>query len=236
VTPTRPLPDQRRRHRVRLALLCAALSATLAAGSVAGATPIYHGSRSVRTVALTFDDGYSAVKVRQILSVLVANHVPATFFPYANAMRYAASTWRAVVAAGYPVGNHTVGHPRLTGLSSSVIRYQVCGFRAVADPILGTSSIDWFRPPYGSWNLRVAAVAASCGYSHVLLWDVDTLDWSSISSTTIASRALAGWSGSIVLMHAGPYNTPYALQRIINGYRARGYQFVTIPQMLGSDG
>jgi len=223
-------------HRVAFALLAAALSMTLAAGSVMAATPIYHGPRTSRVVALTFDDGWSAARTRQILGILRSNGVAATFFPYARAMRYGVSTWRAVVAAGYPVGNHTVSHLRLTGISNAAIRYQVCGFRAIADPILGVPSIDWFRPPYGSWNSRVAAVSASCGYAHQLLWDVDSVDWSRITPARIAWRSLAGTSGSIVLLHAGPYNTPYALQRIINGYRARGFRFVTIPQLLGNDG
>jgi peptidoglycan/xylan/chitin deacetylase (PgdA/CDA1 family) len=151
------------------------------------------------------------------------------------ALRSSPSTWRAVVAAGYPVGNHSVSHPKLTKLSTAALQAQICGFRAIADPILGVASIDWFRPPYGSWNPLVAAVATSCGYQHVLLWDIDTRDWGGASSTAIAVQALAGKDGSIVLMHAGPANTPGALQRIIDGYRARGFRFVTIPEMLGGE-
>ena len=218
------------------ALLVAFLALLIAASPVMAATAIYHGSRTTKVVALTFDDGYSPTRVRQILSILVANHVPATFFPYANAMKLSPSTWRAVANAGYPVGDHTLSHPDLTTLSYTSDKAQICGFRHVADPILGKASIDWFRPPYGAWNSRVATAAASCGYGHMLLWDIDTRDWSGVSASTIAARALAGTNGSIVLMHAGPANTPYALQRIINGYRARGFKFVTIPQLLGANG
>jgi peptidoglycan/xylan/chitin deacetylase (PgdA/CDA1 family) len=204
--------------------------------SAASNIPDYHGSRHVKVVALTFDDGYSPLRVRQILAILESNHVPATFFPYANAMKLSPTTWRMVAKAGYPVGDHTISHPDLTTLSTASDRSQICGFRHIADPILGKASLDWFRPPYGAWNARIAAVAASCGYGHMLLWDVDTRDWSGISSSLIASRALGGTDGSIILMHAGPANTPAALQRIINGYRARGFKFVTIPQLLGSNG
>ena len=214
--------------------LAAALSLVIATAPLAEAATVHHGTRTAKVVALTFDDGWSPARVRQILAILVRNRVAATFFPYARAMRSSPSTWRALVAAGYPVGNHTVSHPRLTKLSNAAIRHQICGFRAVADPILGVRSIDWFRPPYGRWNGRVATIARSCGYRHVLLWDVDTRDWGRSSPWTIAARALSGRDGSIVLLHAGPANTPYALQRIIDGYRARGFEFVTIPQMFAT--
>jgi peptidoglycan/xylan/chitin deacetylase (PgdA/CDA1 family) len=217
-----------------VALLAAALSVSMAATPVGAAAAIHHGSRTILVVALTFDDGWSPIVVRQILAILVENGVPATFFPYASAMRRSPSTWRAVAAAGYPVGNHTVSHPSLPRLPSAVIRHEICGFRAVADRVLGVPSIDWFRPPYGKWSPRVAAIAAECGYQHVLLWDVDAHDWGRTGAMTVAARASAGENGSIVLMHAGPASTPSALQRIINGYRARDFQFVTIPQLLGT--
>jgi peptidoglycan-N-acetylglucosamine deacetylase len=219
------------RRRTVSAVLALALSIALVLPPAVAARVIHHAARTAPVVALTFDDGWSPARVREILAILVRNKVPATFFPYAEAIRRSPSTWRAVVAAGYPVGNHTVSHPKLTTLSPAAVQAQICGFRALADPILGRPSIDWFRPPYGSWNPLVAAMAASCGYQNVLLWDIDTRDWGGASPTAIAAKALAGKDGAIVLMHAGPANTPGALQLIIDGYRARGFTFVTIPQM-----
>ena len=43
-----------------------------------------------------------------------------------------------------------------------------------------------------------------------------------------------GTNGSIVLMHAGPLNTPKALPGIIANYRARGFTFVTVPELLAA--
>jgi peptidoglycan/xylan/chitin deacetylase (PgdA/CDA1 family) len=207
----------------------------MSADPLVAGTAVHKMSGSSKVVALTFDDGWSPAHTRQILAILIANHVAATFFPYANAVRSSPATWRAVADAGYPVGNHTISHPRLTSLSMAAIRHQICGFRSVVDPLIGRPSIAWFRPPYGRWDRRVAAAAASCGYQHVLLWDIDTRDWSRLPAAQIAARALKGTHGSIVLMHAGPANTPAALQRIIDGYRARGFEFVTIPQLLGQN-
>ena len=45
--------------------------------------------------------------------------------------------------------------------------------------------------------------------------------------------ALSGRNGSVVVLHCGPKATPRILRRIINGYRARGFGFVTVPVLLG---
>ena len=71
------------------------------------------------------------------------------------------------------------------------------------------------------------------GYPTLVMWDVDTRDWSGISASRIVARAVRGTRGSIILMHAGPRNTTRALGAIIRNYRARGYAFVTVPELLG---
>jgi len=43
----------------------------------------------------------------------------------------------------------------------------------------------------------------------------------------------AGTNGSVVLLHCGPDATPWLLPSLIAAYRARGFRFVTIPQLLG---
>jgi hypothetical protein len=40
----------------------------------------------------------------------------------------------------------------------------------------------------------------------------------------------------VILRHAGPYHTPEARPAIIAGLRARGFGFVTVPQLLHSEG
>ena len=45
--------------------------------------------------------------------------------------------------------------------------------------------------------------------------------------------ALTGRNGSVVVLHCGPSATPRILLQIIEGYQARGFQFVTVPTLLG---
>lgn len=94
--------------------------------------------------------------------------------------------------------------------------------------------IDVLRPPYGSYNARVAAAAAAAGYPTLMLWDVDPRDWSGIPVAAISQRVLAGArDGSVILLHVGPNHTPEALPGIIASLRVRGFGFVTVPQLLG---
>ena len=62
---------------------------------------------------------------------------------------------------------------------------------------------------------------------------MDSRDWARPSQSTLIYNATRGRNGSIVLMHTLS-NTAQALPYIIRNYKARGYTFVTIPQMLGS--
>src|SRR5712671_1540259 len=85
----------------------------------AGATPavlVHHGSRDTKIVALTFDDGWVPANVGRILGILEKAKVNATFFPVGTAIKTAPAAWKAVAAAGFPIGNHTYDHRRLTEL------------------------------------------------------------------------------------------------------------------------
>jgi peptidoglycan/xylan/chitin deacetylase (PgdA/CDA1 family) len=229
----------RRGPRELLALLAAiALLLDLAIPAAAiTARVVASGSRTQPVVALTFDDGDSPTAAAAILATLRAANVPATFFPYADAMRADPAVWHRIAAAGYPIGNHSVSHRELTRLSDATLRYEIQGATTLITQLSGRPPINVLRPPYGSWNGRVAAAAAAGGYPTLFLWDVDPRDWSGISAPTITSRVLgAARDGSVILLHAGPYHTPEALPAIIAGLRARGFGFVTVPQLLHSEG
>ncbi len=220
-----------RRRSTLAALPLMLLALVFAAGPVSAATSvIYNGSRDYRTIALTFDDGYYPTSVQSILDTLRREGVKATFFPTSQAVKSYPTVWRRVAAAGYPIGNHTVNHPNLTRLSYSSIVYQITASRTTIQQVTGYRQIPFVRPPYGAWNSTVVRAAAYNGYRKVVLWDVDSQDWRRPSKSTLIYNATRGRNGSIVLMHTLP-NTARALPSIIRFYKARGYRFVTIPQM-----
>ena len=129
-------------------------------------------------VALTFDDGWSTPRCQKILDILVAQNVPATFFPNALYVRKSPAFWRRVAELGFPIGNHTTNHRDLTELSSSAVFKEIDRDREIVEQITGAPMIRVMRPPFGSYNKRTLKQSTKAGFPTLLLWDVTSLDTS----------------------------------------------------------
>jgi peptidoglycan-N-acetylglucosamine deacetylase len=184
---------------------------------------------------LTFDDGNNSGNVARIRDFLIAHRVNATFFPTARAVELAPKTWQRVVEAGFPIGNHTFHHQSLAKLCFAAQLAELEKAKTVeaanSVPVQGL-----MRPPYEEFDFNTRLAARAAGEDYVVLWDVDTLDWTGISSKAIAHRALAAGRGSIILMHTSSPATAAALYQIVAHYRKYGYTFATIGQLLGIPG
>jgi hypothetical protein len=78
------------------------------------------------------------------------------------------------------------------------------------------------------------AAAAAAGFPTIVLWDVVGGDADlRATDASVLANASAGLPGSIVLLHAGPSVTPRILPALIARYQARGFTFVTVPELLG---
>ena len=200
------------------------------------ATVAYHGPRDQKVVALTFDDGWGTRTLRKIFRVLKDRHVNATFFPVGQAVRHDPTTWRRIAKADFPIADHTYDHGTLKGLCYPEQRLELARARATYEKLLGVTPLPVMRPPGGLWDEATLAAATSAGEAALVLWDVDTRDWTGIGSRRVRASALAGGKGSIVVMHTSSMATVRALPRIIHRYRERGFEFVTIGQLLGIPG
>jgi peptidoglycan/xylan/chitin deacetylase (PgdA/CDA1 family) len=207
-----------------------AIAATLAF------TPfVREGTRAVRDVALTFDDGPGPY-TPALLSVLEAAHVRATFFAIGRMERYFSASTEREFNDGDVVGDHTESHVPLARLSAAEQREQIFEARARLE-ILGRRP-RLFRPPYGSFDAATFRQLKSLGMLMVL-WSADTGDYLQPGVPAIVQRALEGaHPGAIILMHDGGgvrSQTVEALPVIIRELHARGYRLVTVPQLLADD-
>ncbi len=209
------------------------LVATAAVGcSRSGKPLVASGSRAAKAVALTFDDGPWA-DTPGFVSVLERERIPATFFLIGGQVAGHGALLRRELRDGDALGNHSYTHPFLTRTGDA--GSQLSRTNAAIERATGYRPCV-FRPPYGDQNAGVVATALGQGLTTVV-WDVDPSDYTRPGADAIASRVLAGVrNGSIVIMHdgGGPRaQTLAALPRIIDTLRARGYQFDTVPQLLG---
>jgi peptidoglycan/xylan/chitin deacetylase (PgdA/CDA1 family) len=92
-----------------------------------------------------------------------------------------------------------------------------------------------FRPPDGRVNEALIKRAAAERLV-TIKWDVDPRDWADPGVGAIASNVIHNaHSGSIIVMHDGGSRsqTVAALPTILSHFRHRGYQFVTVAELLG---
>jgi peptidoglycan-N-acetylglucosamine deacetylase len=199
-------------------------------------------------VALSFDDGPDPEWTPQILDILKAKHVPATFFVIGeNAMPHPLLLNR-IIDEGSEIGNHSFTHPNLAQVSAEGTRLELNSTRRLVEAYTGRS-LRLFRAPYfgdaeptTANEIVPALVAQQDGYTNVGL-HVDPDDWKRPGVAQIVKAALdqvktdnPETAGQIVLLHDGGGDraqTVAALPQIIDGLRAKGYQFVPVSQLAG---
>ncbi len=183
-----------------------------------------------KVFALTFDDGPWPEYTRQILAILKQNNVKASFFMVGQEVARRPEIAREVRDQGHAIGNHSWDHPSRprdpiaqVEKTDAIIRREL-GFRPT-----------FFRPPYGIMKNGMAAHAMSLR-DPVLLWSADSNDWKKPGVATIVRNVVnEAHPGGIALMHDGGgdrYQDVEALPIIISQLRAKGYRFVTIPELL----
>ena len=197
------------------------------------ATLVYRVKTTARVIALTFDDGWSPGAGRLILQTLVRLHVKATFFVNSTYVRWNPQLWKDIAAAGFPIGNHTYDHHDLTTLTYAAMQADLAKDARVFHQLTGYTMAPIARPPYGARNRIVDAAMLAAGDPIEVLWDtVSGDDASHMTDAGEIADATRGRAGSIVLLHVGPSSTPRILAAVIASYRARGFSFVTIPELL----
>ena len=140
---------------------------------------------------------------------------------------------RQVQSAGHEIGNHTMTHPDLTTLADAQVCQELTQAEQVISRITGQTTRPYFRPPSGARNAHVRTLAANLGYRTVY-WTIDTIDWrDDATPASITDRGMNTLSnGVIVLMHAGSTVEAQTLDGLIAKIEQRGYQIVTLTQLL----
>ena len=99
-------------------------------------------------IAMTFDDGPSAVLTPKLLDVLAARHIKATFFVLGENIAEHPEIVARAAREGHEIGNHSWSHPNFAKMSLESIRSQL---QRTDDAIKNATGNrpTLFRPPYG---------------------------------------------------------------------------------------
>ena len=129
---------------------------------------LFHGAAlPSRPVLITVDDGY-VDDVKQILPVLRAHHMVATFYIITGRFHEQGflnpTEVRRLDAAGMDIGAHTRTHADLPLLSAAQMRAEIEGSRRDLQRVLG-HFVYFFAYPYGAENPAVVDAVRRAGFS-----------------------------------------------------------------------
>lgn len=205
------------------------------AKAAAAAPVIRQVVTSKKVVALTFDDGPTRKWTPQILQILTAEKVPATFFIVgSHALRHPTLV-QDEVKAGMEIASHGSRHLILKGKDAAAVRREIEENAAILKS-LGAPNPTLYRLPAGLSDRTALEVLHQLGYQ-VIGWTIDTRDWrrrlSAQQMTDLVLKQIE--PGSIIIFHDGPNSserTVEAVRALIPALRQRGYQFLTVSQLL----
>ncbi|MFI8201617.1 polysaccharide deacetylase family protein [Streptomyces sp. NPDC085937] len=187
--------------------------------------------RVAKCIALTFDAGPSEHSAR-LLDILKEEQVPATFFLLGERhIDTYPELVRRMAAEGHELASHTWTHRILTDLEPDEIRRELVRTNEEIERLTGRRP-TLMRPPQGRTDDTVHEVSRELGLAEVL-WSVTAKDYRTSDSDLITRRVLDQSSrDGIILLHDLYDGTVPAVPGIIDALKARGYVFVTVPQLL----
>jgi peptidoglycan-N-acetylglucosamine deacetylase len=198
-----------------------------------------------QVAVLTFDAGADRGYAEDILDVLAAEGIEASFGMTGGWAEQNPDLILRIVNEGHDLINHTWTHGSFTGYStgqgpmpSADRRTELVRTENLIRDIAGVELQPYFRPPYGDYDDSVLLDLAANGYTVNVMWTIDTLGWNGLTATEINQRVWDGLApGAIILMHVGAQSQDaVALPDMIAGLRERGYSFATVDDLVRAAG
>ncbi|HAZ64542.1 MAG TPA: hypothetical protein DCZ72_13160, partial [Armatimonadetes bacterium] len=230
-------PDQR---RARLAGLRwpAGVTGEWAGGAAqtgVAANEIVRGPADRPRVALTFDGNWEDGPVPELLQILAARGLQATFFVTGDFCRRFPGAIRAVAEGGHEVANHSMTHPAFTKLSDAGVLAELEKAEREIVALAGDAYRPYWRPPFGDRDTRVLRLAIKNGFIPIY-WTADTLDWQKQATAASVLQRLTKLGlkpGAIILQHIGSGPTLEALPGELDLLAEHGLQPGSLGQLFG---
>ncbi len=209
-----------------------------------------------RVVALTFDLDMNAGMAaaaragavwinKDALSYLVTHNIHATLFMTGMwAEVYPTLAREMAINPNFEIGDHSYSHPafhtpcyRLDGVNRAEQAREIQRAQQAIERATGVVP-KFFRFPGGCYDRQALDLVHAAGLIPVQ-WNVNSIDAFNTYPQQIVSTVLSGVQpGSIVVMHlhgrANAPSTGTALRLLIPELEKRGYQFVTVSELLAA--
>jgi peptidoglycan-N-acetylglucosamine deacetylase len=194
---------------------------------------------AARQVAITIDDGFCAECAQAYATLAQTTGIHLTFNPngcYGEIWTPLASTLKPLIEAGQvQIGNHTFNHSWLTRLTDSQITAQLEQNEEWIQQTYGITARPWWRPPYGAHDERTDELAASIGFTNVLMWNGSYGNSTEIKPAEILNLARQYLQpGVIMLGHANYPEVTSIFSQLAEITASRGLHPVTLDEMFGT--
>ncbi len=188
-----------------------------------------------KTIYLTFDAGYENGYTSKILDVLKEEEVPAAFFVVGNFIEENPDLVKRMEAEGHIVGNHTMHHPDMSAIADEeAFKEEINQLEEAYKTAVGKELPKFYRPPQGKYSESNLEQASKLGYTTVF-WSLAYVDWLENDQPTreealnILNKRIH--PGAIVLLHSTSKTNSQILGELIQGWKAKGYEFHSISEL-----
>lgn len=179
-------------------------------------------------IAITFDDGPSALCTGTLLDGLKERGIKGTFFLIGEYAKENPELVRRIYEEGHVIGNHTYHHVDITKLSDEEAAWEINETDKVVSGITG-EHIRYVRPPFGVWQKDLELEMEVLP----VMWTVDPLDWTTENVDEIVNKVVTETEeGDIILLHDCYASSVEAALRIVDILTKSGYEFVTVDEMI----
>ena len=193
---------------------------------------VCRGNIQIKTIAITFDDGPSAMHTQEVLNILKNQKAPAAFFVIGKNITGNEALLKQMDNEGHIIGNHSYSHNFWFSMKSAdnmLLDIEKCN--AKIKQAIGKCP-QLFRPPYGVTNPMVAKAVKKGAYTSIG-WSLRTFDTIAKNKEKLLQKTLNILSsGDVVLFHDWGQHTASVLNDFIVAARLKGFEIVRIDQLL----
>ncbi|HEU0031589.1 MAG TPA: polysaccharide deacetylase family protein [Kofleriaceae bacterium] len=186
--------------------------------------------RSDGAIGLSFDDGPDPIATPQILDVLAAAGVRATFFVTGEAADAHPDVMRRLVAEGHEVASHGYRHRH-----ALLQRWPLEGFFDTRKALRRLGGARMYRGPYGKYSWSVLA-ALRLHRVQPVNWSIEAHDWHPAFTPRDVVAKVVGEArpGAVIVMHdrgRGARRCVAALRPILDGLAAKQLRAMPLSEL-----
>jgi len=191
------------------------------------------GNADEESIGLTFNISWGEEKVYDILDQLEEHQVQATFFLSGEWAERHPEIVEKISEGEHEIGMLGYRYKSYLDQETEQIRNDLAQANEVFEK-LGYEDVRLLRTPSGHFNKDIIDLAEQMNYQ-VIHWNVNPNDWENPGTDFITDDVMKETeNGDIILLHASDSakQTAEALQTILPGLKNKGFQFVSVTELL----